>query len=216
MKEVISMTIGERLLKLRKERNLSQEELANVLDVSRQTVSKWETDQSLPDFDKIIPLCNYFGITSDELLTGNSNIKEAKQDNVKSNFARNIAIAVMLYIFSILAIVLCAAKFDEPIIGVSIFFALIGLGTGLLIYNGIYYSKESDEKKSTKQNVLAKQVTGIVDTIGVTIYLVVSFATMAWHITWIIFLIVGIVNEIIKLIFMVTDHYDDSEDEDNE
>jgi hypothetical protein len=64
--------------------------------------------------------------------------------------------------------------------------------------------------------VLAKQVTGIVDTIGVTIYLVVSFATMAWHITWIIFLIVGIVNEIIKLIFMVTDHYDDSEDEDNE
>jgi transcriptional regulator with XRE-family HTH domain len=216
MKEVISMTIGERLLKLRKEKNISQEELANELDVSRQTISKWETDQSLPDSDKIIPLCNYFGITSDELLTGNSNIKEAKQDNVKSNFARNIAIAVMLYIFSILAIVLCAAKFDEPIIGVSIFFALIGLGTGLLIYNGIYYSKESDEKKSTKQNVLAKQVTGIVDTIGVTIYLVVSFATMAWHITWIIFLIVGIVNEIIKLIFMVTDHYDDSEDEDNE
>lgn len=210
------MTIGERLLKLRREKNLSQEELANVLDVSRQTISKWETDQSLPDSDKIIPLCNYFGITSDELLTGNSNIKEAKQDNVKSNFARNIAIAVMLYIFSVLAIVLCAAKFDEPIIGVSIFFALIGLGTGLLIYNGIYYSKESDEKKSTKQNVLAKQVTGIVDTIGVTIYLVVSFATMAWHITWIIFLIVGIVNEIIKLIFMVTDHYDDSEDEDNE
>ena len=210
------MTIGERLLKLRREKNLSQEELANVLDVSRQTISKWETDQSLPDSDKIIPLCNYFGITSDELLTGNSNIKEAKQDNVKSNFARNIAIAVMLYIFSVLAIVLCSAKFDEPIIGVSIFFALVGLGTGLLIYNGIYYSKESDEKKSTKQNVLAKQVTGIVDTIGVTIYLVVSFATMAWHITWIIFLIVGIINEIIKLIFMVTDHYDDSEDEDNE
>ena len=51
------MTIGERLLKLRKERNLSQEEFANVLNVSRQTVSKWETDQSTPDFDKIIPIC---------------------------------------------------------------------------------------------------------------------------------------------------------------
>ena len=209
------MTIGERLLKLRREKNLSQEELANVLDVSRQTISKWETDQSLPDSDKIIPLCNYFGITSDELLTGNSNIKEAKQENVKSNFARNIAIAVMLYIFSIIAIVLCAAHFDQPIIGVSIFFALIAMGTGLLIYNGIYYSKESSEKKETKNNTLVKQVTGIVDAIGVTIYLVVSFATMAWHITWIIFLIVGIVNEIIRLIFTVAGK-EDNEVDDNE
>ena len=209
------MTIGERLLKLRREKNLSQEELANVLDVSRQTVSKWETDQSLPDSDKIIPLCNYFGITSDELLTGNSNIKEAKQENVKSNFARNIAIAVMLYIFSIIAIVLCAAQFNQPIIGVSIFFALIAIGTGLLIYNGIYYSKESSEKKETKNNTLVKQVTGIVDAIGVTVYLVISFATMAWHITWIIFLIVGIVNEIIKLIFTVAGN-EDNEVDDNE
>ena len=210
------MTIGERLLKLRKERNLSQEELANVLDVSRQTVSKWETDQSMPDFDKIIPLCNYFGITSDELLTGDSNIQEAKAKNVKSNFARNIAIGVMLYIFAIISIILCAAQFDQPIVGVCIFFAFIAMGTGLLIYNGIYYSKESTEKKSEKQDSLVKQVTGIVDAIGVTFYLVVSFATMAWHITWIIFLIVGIINQIVKLIFTVTGSEEKKEVEDNE
>lgn len=197
------MTIGERLLKLRKERNLSQEDLANVLDVSRQTISKWETGQSMPDFDKIIPLCEYFGITSDELLTGNSNIQEAKKDNVKSNFARNIAVAVMLYIFAIIAVVLFSAQFEEPIIGVSIFFTLIALGTGLLIYNGIYYSKESTDKPSKKQDSLVKQVTNIIDIIGVTIYLIVSFATMNWHITWIIFLIVGIINEIVKLLFVV-------------
>lgn len=197
------MTIGERLLKLRKERNLSQEDLANVLDVSRQTISKWETGQSMPDFDKIIPLCEYFGITSDELLTGNSNIQEAKKDNVKSNFARNIAVAVMLYIFAIIAVVLFSAQFEEPIIGVSIFFTLIALGTGLLIYNGIYYSKESTDKPSKKQDSLVKQVTNIIDIIGVTIYLIVSFATMNWHITWIIFLIVGIIKEIVKLLFVV-------------
>jgi transcriptional regulator with XRE-family HTH domain len=63
------MTVGERLLKLRKEKNMSQEDLANVLDVSRQTVSKWETGESMPDFNKICPLCEYFGITSDELLS---------------------------------------------------------------------------------------------------------------------------------------------------
>ena len=195
------MTIGERLLKLRKEKNISQEELANELDVSRQTISKWETDQSQPDFDKIIPLCEYFGITSDELLTGNTNIKEAKQENVKSSFARNVSIAVMMYIFGVIAIILFAAQFDLPIVGLSIFLTLCALATGLLIYNGIYYSKESNEKKDEKNNTLCKQVIGIVDTIGVTIYLIISFATMAWHITWILFLILGVVDEIIKLLF---------------
>lgn len=195
------MTIGERLLKLRKEKNISQEELANELDVSRQTISKWETDQSQPDFDKIIPLCEYFGITSDELLTGNANIKEAKQENVKSSFARNISIAVMMYIFGVIALILFAAQFDLPVVGLSIFLGLCAIATGLLIYNGIYYNRESTEEKKIKNNTLCKQVISIVDTIGVTIYLVVSFATMAWHITWILFLILGIVDEIIKLLF---------------
>jgi transcriptional regulator with XRE-family HTH domain len=212
------MTIGERLLKLRRERNLSQEDLANELDVSRQTISKWETNQSIPDFDKIVPLCEYFGITTDELLTGNSNIVEAKVQDVKSNFARNIAIAVMLYILSIVAIVLCAAEFNQPIIGVSIFFVLIALGTGLLIYNGIYYKKESKDEPTTKQRNIIKQVTDIVDAVGLLIYLAVSFMTFAWHITWIIFIIIGIVNQIIKLIFSLKYNdpdlaKDDEEDE---
>ena len=198
------MTIGERLLKLRKERNLSQEELANVLDVSRQTISKWETDQSVPDFDKIIPLCNYFGITSDELLTGNENIKEAKKENFKSNFARNIAIGVALYILSIVAIVLCAAQFHQPVIGVCLFFIFVAIGTGLLIYNGVYYSKESDAKKEEKENSLMKQISSIIGMIGLIIYLFVSFMTMAWHITWMIWLIVGLIDEIVKLIFIVS------------
>ena len=197
------MTIGERLLKLRKEKNLSQEELANVLDVSRQTISKWEIGESTPDFDKIIPLCEFFDITSDELLTGKTNIKEAKQENVKSNFARNIAIAVMLYIFAIVVIIIFGGGLDMPITAVSLFMAIVAIATGLLIYNGIYYSKESKDEPTKKQNSLEKQVTNIIDIIGVTIYLIVSFLTMAWHITWIIFLVVGIVNEIVKLLFII-------------
>ncbi|MCR4581179.1 MAG: helix-turn-helix domain-containing protein [Bacilli bacterium] len=205
------MTIGERLLKLRKEKNISQEELANELDVSRQTISKWETDQSSPDFDKIIPLCEYFGITSDELLTGNVNIKEAKQTNVKINFARNIAIAVMMYIIGIASLILCAAQFEQPIIGLTIMFVLIAVGTGMLIFNGVYYSRESEEKKTTKERTIQKQVTNIIDIIGVTIYLLVSFLTGAWHITWIIFLIVGVVDEIAKLIMNLNSKSDEVE-----
>ena len=207
------MTIGERLLKLRKEKNISQEELANVLDVSRQTVSKWETDQSTPDFDKIIPLCEYFGITSDELLTGNQNIKEAKKENVKSNFARNIAISVMLYIFALIAIIALAGGLDKPILGVSVFFGFIAIATGLLIYNGIYYSKESEEPKEKKDDSIEKQVMSIIDIIGVTIYLFVSFMTMAWHITWMIFLIVGLVKAIVKLIMSLNAKKEDNNNE---
>ena len=58
------MTLGERLTELRKKKNLSQEEVAEKLNVTRQTVSKWELDQSTPDFDKIVPICKLYNISS--------------------------------------------------------------------------------------------------------------------------------------------------------
>ena len=54
------MTLGERILELRKKHGLSQEELAITLGVSRQAVSKWETGDAMPDTDKVIALAVYF------------------------------------------------------------------------------------------------------------------------------------------------------------
>ena len=54
------MTIGEKIYKLRTERNLSQGELSELLDVSRQSVSKWENGAATPDLDKIIKLSEVF------------------------------------------------------------------------------------------------------------------------------------------------------------
>lgn len=62
------MTLSEKLLALRTEKGLSQEDLAEKLEVSRQSVSKWETAQSTPDLDKIIRLADLFGVTVDELV----------------------------------------------------------------------------------------------------------------------------------------------------
>jgi len=62
------MTLAEKLLSLRTARELSQEDLAEKLEVSRQSVSKWETGQSVPDLDKIIRLADLFGVTVDELV----------------------------------------------------------------------------------------------------------------------------------------------------
>lgn len=197
------MTIGERLFKLRKEKNISQEELANALDVSRQTISKWENGESTPDFDKIIPLSEYFGITSDELLTGNFNIKEAKIESIKDNYARNLAISISLYILSIVAIIIFAAQFNQPIIGLCLFFILIAVATGLIVYNSIYYKKNNENIKEKTDNSILNPIKNIISILAVIIYLIVSFLTQAWYITWIIFIIDGLIEEIVKLIFNI-------------
>ena len=64
------MTLGERLTALRKNRGMSQDALAETLGVSRQSVSKWETDTSVPDLDKLVKLSDLFDISLDELVKG--------------------------------------------------------------------------------------------------------------------------------------------------
>ena len=66
------MTIGERLQQYRKNLGLSQEELGQRLFVSRQTVSQWETDQTLPTVDNLIRLKELFGVSVDTILCGNA------------------------------------------------------------------------------------------------------------------------------------------------
>ena len=61
------MSVGSRIFELRMSKNLSQSALADMLDVSRQSVSKWETDSAVPDLDKLIKLCDVFDVTLDEL-----------------------------------------------------------------------------------------------------------------------------------------------------
>ena len=64
------MSLGTNISRLRAERHLSQGDLAEALAVSRQSVSKWETDSSVPDLDKLMKLSQLFGVTLDELVTG--------------------------------------------------------------------------------------------------------------------------------------------------
>ncbi|MBE6716343.1 MAG: helix-turn-helix domain-containing protein [Ruminococcaceae bacterium] len=61
------MSIGEKIYSLRTQKNLSQEKLAELLHVSRQSVSKWETDASVPELEKLHSICNLFGVTMDEI-----------------------------------------------------------------------------------------------------------------------------------------------------
>lgn len=75
------MTMADRIQALRKAKGISQEELADQIGVSRQAVSKWESEQSSPDLEKVILLSDYFDVTTDYLLKGiekNSDFHEIK------------------------------------------------------------------------------------------------------------------------------------------
>ena len=112
------MTFGERLANLRKAKGLSQEQLAEVLDLTRQTISKWELDQSTPDLDYLVKLSDFFGVTTDHLIKG----EQPEQGNDKIKFTSGLGglklhhlclslagMVVGACIIGIFALVVCAA-----------------------------------------------------------------------------------------------------------
>ena len=200
------MSLGERLYELRKNKNLSQEEVADKLNVTRQTVSKWETDESKPDFDKIIPICELFGIDSKELLTGEkeltieeSTTKENKE--IKKKKAIAISFAILLYFAAIVWILVSEETFnlnDGLVVGV--FLLICGIATAMLIYQEITLNVIKDKPKKEKDKKL-ESIISLTATIFTLIYLVVSFLTMAWHLTWLIWILFAVVEEIIRVIY---------------
>ena len=200
------MNLGQRLIELRKAKHLSQEEVAEKLNVTRQTISKWETNQRSPEFDKILPLCELFEISTDELITGKNNKINNSEDEIlnsndnKKNRTIGLTIGILLYFLSIVWIMISIPVLNiNPIVASAIFILICGIATCILIYSRIMF-KNKKPKKEKKQNKLFKQIENIAGLVTIIIYLSISFITMAWQITWIIWLIYALIMEIIKLI----------------
>ena len=234
------MNLGEKLFKLRKAKNLTQDDVAENLNVTRQTVSKWETNQSTPDFDKILPLCELYGTSPNELLKdeekegakneNNSEIdfEEAKkhlftrgkddEDNyenmtrnqIKQKSAEVVSSSILIFIIAIaFAGIGTSVMMWNPIVVGCTFLVVIGWGVTRIVKHYMSVPKFDKTEKEIKQDKIVKQINDIVGGIGLVIYLILSFITMAWHITWIIFIIVGMITQIIKLIFMLKEENDE-------
>lgn len=234
------MNIGEKLFELRKAKNLSQEEVADKLNVTRQTVSKWETNQSTPDFDKIAPLCELYGITPNELLTGESHSQETENSNefswgeakkhlftrgkepeenydnmtknqIKQKSAEVVSSSILIFFIAVAfaGIGITVMGWNPVVVGCT-FLVLIGWGVTRIVKHYMAVPKIMKTKEEEKQDKITKQINDIIGGIGVAIYFIVSFLTMAWHITWVIFIVIGLLEEIVKLIFML------KEDEESE
>ena len=72
------MILGETIYRLRIEKNMSQGDLADALGVSRQSVSKWENGNATPDLDKLMKMAGLFGVTLDELVSGEAAVTDPK------------------------------------------------------------------------------------------------------------------------------------------
>ena len=158
------MIFSEKLIALRKQRGMSQEELAEMLDVTRQSVSKWESGQSMPDISKIVLMSEIFSVSTDDLLKDDiavlcgpdtSDMRDeaikvsadkAEEYMMYSKYqAKMYAAATALCIFSPapLIFLLADAGFGRlpasvsVILGLLALFIFVACGTSMFIYTSI-------------------------------------------------------------------------------
>lgn len=87
------MIFADKIIRLRKKNNWSQEELAEKMDVSRQSVSKWESAQSVPDLQKILQLSQLFGVTTDYLLKDEIEDEEFTSEDTDTTSSKKVSLA---------------------------------------------------------------------------------------------------------------------------
>ena len=133
------MILADKIMALRKKAGWSQEDLAAQLNVSRQSVSKWESAQSIPDMDKVVQMSRLFGVTTDFLLKDEMEIEEHTQSEpvdepplrrvtmeeasaylaLRREAAPKIALATFLCIISPVALLMLAAMSEMSRFGIS-------------------------------------------------------------------------------------------------
>lgn len=175
----IIMKIGDKIMSLRKERGYSQEELASLIGVSRQSVSKWELNDSVPDLDKIVRISELFDISTDELIRDNIKIT-AEQNGLTMNDSevQNCltvteenaplnALAVVACILSPITLIVLGGGYDYGFFhnlfhsedqagaaGMVVLLVFIALGTMLFVYTS---SRSSQYSWIEKNPVLISQ-----------------------------------------------------------
>lgn len=184
------MILADKIIKLRKQRGWSQEQLAEMLDVSRQSVSKWEGGLSIPDLDKIIKMSGLFGVSTDYLLKDeveelqHAIIDSSETDgltismeeavkfmDIKEKLSSKSAFAIALFILCPVPLIFLGALSEgmkmgitEDMaggLGVAVLLVLVAIGVVITIFNEMQLSKYEYIEK--EQFTLEYGVKGIVE-----------------------------------------------------
>lgn len=139
------MSFGENLQYLRKRENITQEQLAERLEVSRQTISKWESGASYPEMEKLLFLCEMFDSNMDTLLRGNveEGMREDKAvyDKHMNTFSRQIAASVACIVAGAgLAAIMDGMNMGDSVLA-FVFFSILLVSVVTLVIAGIRHSE---------------------------------------------------------------------------
>ena len=137
------MNMADRIQYLRKNKGISQEELADKVGVSRQAVSKWESEQSTPDIEKVILLSDFFNVTTDYLLKG---IEPVSENTTEKSDARIFSLvgSVLNFIGLVAAIMI----WNEEQTPISVAAGLILMAVGIMLFAIGQFTGENKEKAS--------------------------------------------------------------------
>lgn len=185
------MGFGENLQYLRKQNNITQEQLAEQLEVSRQSVSKWESSQSYPEMEKLLQICSMFHCNMDTLMQGDVSRDFAADvhgyDGFMNRFDRMITMGIAIILLGVSAIgFLTGIGVDEDIASVFFFIFLI-VGVMILVVMGMQYSHftekhpyiedfyTEDEKESAYRKFTVRIAVGIgIILVGVLLFMVLG------------------------------------------
>ena len=174
------MSLGTNIQFLRKRNNLTQEDLAETMEVSRQTVSKWESDAAFPETDKLIKLSELFGCTMDTLIKGDAPTESAEDttgyDREMNSFTRSICAGVSIILAGVVVLLLLYAFSVSEIIAGAVFMLFVAISAAVFIVSGIrhgnfvkdnpqikpFYSENEIKRFKSKFPVLIAAATVIV------------------------------------------------------
>lgn len=129
------MEIGKKLKNARIKSNLTQEQVAEKVLVSRQTISNWENEKSYPDIISVIKLSDLYSMSLDDLLKGDKKMIEHLEEStnvVKSN--RKLVVAVIINIVLFLSLLIIAGSMPQTIYVLASIFCLAVISVAFLLY----------------------------------------------------------------------------------
>ena len=131
---------------------------------------------------------------------------------IKQKSAEIVSTSIFIYIAAVAFLMIAIpVQHANPIIATAIFLILIGWSTTRMIKHYMSIPKFEKTVEEKKEKNLIRQINEVIALLGVVIYFIVSFITFAWHITWIIFIISGLLCQAVKLIFMLKGEEKDEE-----
>ncbi len=211
----MDMAFSDNLQFLRTKAGMTQEQLAEELEVSRQSVSKWEGGQSFPEMETLLRLCDRYDVDLDTLLRGSVEKSRegdtAQYDRFMDVFSWRIALSVGAILFGVVLLTLGEQFLEEEFYGdqmAAVFLAIVAGAVTTFVYGGLQSEKYNVEKYNRENNPtpevkarkgLISMICGGLMVTVTAVYVGLGLALHLWGTTWWVFAVGGILCGVVNI-----------------